>query len=71
MLANASSARSSGKVSTRGANRQGSIWGANANWLHLMQGDKTILLLSNTNATNLGEMAQELAMAAYGQEKLK
>lgn len=60
-----------GKVSTLAANRQGSIWGANANWLHLMQGDKTILLLSNTNATNLSEMAQELAMAAYGQEKLK
>lgn len=56
-----------GKVTTRGANRQGSIWGANANWLHFTAQNKTILLLSNTNATNLSEMAQELAQAAYGQ----
>lgn len=33
------------------ANRQGSIWGANANWLHITDNNKTFVVLSNTNAT--------------------
>jgi hypothetical protein len=42
------------------ANRQGSIWGANANWLHLIDGNKTFIVLSNTNATNLPELTEQL-----------
>ena len=44
------------------ANRQGSIWGANANWLKLIDGNKTFIVLSNTNATNLPEMTEQLVM---------
>jgi hypothetical protein len=56
-----------GKVATQVVNRQGSIWGANASWMHCSTQGKTILLLSNTNATNLSEMGRALALAAYGQ----
>lgn len=50
------------------ANRQGSIWGANANWLHLIDGNKTIIVLSNTNATNLPELTDQLVLIATGQK---
>lgn len=49
-----------GKETFLAANRQGSIWGANANWLHLIDGDKTFVVLSNTNATNLPELTEQL-----------
>lgn len=50
------------------ANRQGSIWGANANWLHLIEHHKTIIVLSNTNATDLQELTEKLVLATTGQE---
>ncbi|UPT69172.1 MAG: beta-lactamase family protein [Sphingobacteriales bacterium JAD_PAG50586_3] len=50
------------------ANRQGSIWGANANWLHLIDANKTIIVLSNTNATNLPEFTEQLVLIATGQK---
>ena len=40
--------------------RTGSIQGANANWIHTVDNGKTIIVLSNTNATNLIEMSEEL-----------
>lgn len=42
------------------ANRQGSIWGANANWLYLINEKKCIIVLSNTNASDLNEIAWKL-----------
>ncbi len=42
------------------ANRQGSIWGANSNWLYLINEKKCIIVLSNTNATDLNEIAWKL-----------
>jgi CubicO group peptidase (beta-lactamase class C family) len=50
------------------ANRQGSIWGANANWIHLIDVNKTIVILSNTNATDLQEFASQLVLVATGQK---
>jgi CubicO group peptidase (beta-lactamase class C family) len=49
------------------ANRQGSIWGANANWLHLVDQNKTILVLSNTNATNLQDLTEQMVLISTGQ----
>lgn len=49
------------------ANRQGSIWGANANWLHIIDSNKTFLILSNTNATNLQELTEQLVLVSAGQ----
>lgn len=56
-----------GKKTYRVANRQGSIWGANANWLHLLNENKTFLVLSNTNATNLTELTEQLVLISTGQ----
>jgi teichoic acid D-alanine hydrolase len=49
------------------ANRQGSIWGANADWLHLIADNKTIIVLSNTDATNLPALTEQLVLVATGQ----
>lgn len=57
-----------GSKSFRMANRQGSIWGANANWLHLIDNNKTVIVLSNTNATNLPEMTDQLLLIATRQK---
>lgn len=43
-------------------NRQGSIWGANAYWIHIMDNNTTIIIVSNTNATNLHTLAEEFAL---------
>lgn len=56
-----------GNQNIKAANRQGSIWGANANWLHLMKQNKIFLILSNTNATNLQEMTEQLVLQSTGQ----
>lgn len=57
-----------GTITSRTANRQGSIWGANTNWMHLIDINKTIIIFSNTNATNLGEMAEQLILVSTGQK---
>jgi CubicO group peptidase (beta-lactamase class C family) len=57
-----------GNLTTKAANRQGSIWGANANWLHLIDKNKTFIILSNTNATNLQDLTQQLALVATAQK---
>ena len=49
-----------GKKTFKAANRQGSIWGANANWLHLMEPNKSFIILSNTNASDLSKLTEAL-----------
>ncbi|MBK8567943.1 MAG: beta-lactamase family protein [Saprospiraceae bacterium] len=44
----------------RAADRQGSIWGSNAAWLHLIEEQKTVIILSNTNVSDLGEIRNKL-----------
>jgi CubicO group peptidase (beta-lactamase class C family) len=44
----------------RAADRQGSIWGSNATWLHLIDAQKTVIILSNTNISDLGEIRNKL-----------
>ena len=60
-----------GDQTFKAANRQGSIWGANANWLHLTEGNKTFLVLSNTNATNLPEFTEQLVILATGKKAIE
>jgi CubicO group peptidase (beta-lactamase class C family) len=50
------------------ANRQGSIWGANANWLHLIDNNKTFIVFSNTNATDLQELTAQLVLVSTEQK---
>jgi CubicO group peptidase (beta-lactamase class C family) len=57
-----------GNITSKVANRQGSIWGANANWLHLIDKNKTILIISNTNATNLSELTDQLVLVSTNQK---
>lgn len=52
------------------ANRQGSIWGANTNWVHLIDKNKTVIVFSNTNATNLSELAEQLVLVSTGQKAI-
>lgn len=59
-----------GNQSFKSANRQGSIWGANANWLHLIENGKTFIVLSNTNATDLSKLTELLVLVATGQSML-
>lgn len=40
--------------------RTGGILGANSNWIHSMNSKKTIIVLSNTDATSLYDMSAEL-----------
>ena len=49
----------------RAADRQGSIWGSNATWLHLIEAQKTVVILSNTNVTDLGEMRLKLLSKSF------
>jgi teichoic acid D-alanine hydrolase len=56
-----------GNKSFKQAMRQGSIWGANADWVHLIDAKKSIIILSNTNATDLPDFASQLIRVATGQ----
>lgn len=57
-----------GTENLKTANRQGSIWGANTNWVHLIDKNKTVIIFSNTNATNLNEFAEQLVLVSTGQK---
>lgn len=48
--------------------RTGAILGSNANWIHTMEKGKTIIVLSNTNATNLFELSEKLYLLSIGKE---
>lgn len=49
-----------GLLNTKFAYRPGGIYGSAANWIHVIDSNRTIIVLSNTNATNLFEMSQQL-----------
>lgn len=49
-----------GKVKTVGADRQGSIWGSNTTWLHLIPENKVVIIFSNTNATDINSLREAL-----------
>ena len=57
-----------GTITSRTANRQGSIWGANTNWVRLIDNNKTVIVFSNTNATNLSELTEQLILVSTGQK---
>ena len=57
-----------GTLNTRFAYRPGGIYGSSANWIHVLDSNKTILAFSNTNATNLFEMSQQLYAISTGQK---
>ncbi|MBC8033941.1 MAG: beta-lactamase family protein [Chitinophagaceae bacterium] len=48
--------------------RPGGILGSTANWIHTMKSGKTIIALSNTNATNLYELSEKLYLTSIGKE---
>ena len=48
--------------------RTGGILGSNANWIHTMNSDKTIIVLSNTNATNLYAFSEKLYLESIGEQ---
>jgi len=47
------------------ANRQGSIWGANANWIHVLGKNETVIVLSNSNTCNLPDMTNALLQSSF------
>jgi CubicO group peptidase (beta-lactamase class C family) len=50
-----------GKVKTKVMDRRGSISGANAAWYHFINENKTIIVLSNSNAADVVELREEFA----------
>lgn len=48
--------------------RTGGILGSNANWIHTLDTGKSIIVLSNTNATNLYELSEKLYLASIGKD---
>lgn len=56
-----------GTITARAADRQGSISGNNATWIHLIDQDKTVIIFSNTDATNINEMRKKFVLASLGQ----
>ena len=57
-----------GALNTKFAYRPGGIYGSTANWIHVIDSNRTIIAFSNTNATNLFEMSQQLNAVATGQK---
>lgn len=48
--------------------RPGGILGSNTNWIHTMENNKSIIVFSNTNATNLYEMSEQLYLISKGEK---
>ncbi|MEZ4874541.1 MAG: serine hydrolase domain-containing protein [Flavobacteriaceae bacterium] len=48
--------------------RTGAIQGFTANWIHTLENKKTILVLSNTNATNLYALSEKLYLASLAKK---
>ena len=57
-----------GALNTKFAYRPGGIYGASANWIHVIDSNRAIIVLSNTNATNLFGMSQDLNAVATNQK---
>ncbi len=57
-----------GNVNTLFAERQGEGYGHSANWVHLIDKDVTLIILSNTkNIQYLNKMRVRIISAYYGQ----
>lgn len=56
-----------GAVTARAADRRGSIFGSNATWIHLIDQKKTVIIFSNTDATDINEMREKFVLAALNQ----
>lgn len=48
--------------------RTGGILGFNANWIHTMETGKSIIILSNSNTTNLFELTEQLYLVSIGKQ---
>lgn len=48
--------------------RPGGILGSTANWIHTVKNKKTIIVMSNTDATNLFELSEKLYLASIGKK---
>jgi teichoic acid D-alanine hydrolase len=46
--------------------RTGGIQGATSNWIHTLDNKKTIIVMSNTDATNLYELSEQLYLSSMG-----
>ncbi len=44
--------------------RTGGILGSTSNWINTLKTNKTIIVMSNTNATNLYEISEKLYLAS-------
>jgi hypothetical protein len=53
-----------GPIKTKFAYRPGGIYGSSANWIHVINSNRSIIALSNTNATDLFGMSQQLNAVA-------
>ena len=57
-----------GVFSTKFVYRPGGILGSNTNWIHTLDNNKSIIVFSNTNATNLYEMSEQLYLISKGEK---
>jgi CubicO group peptidase (beta-lactamase class C family) len=48
--------------------RPGGILGSTSNWIHMLDNKKSIIVFSNTDATNLYEMSEQLYLISTGQK---
>lgn len=56
-----------GAIKARAADRQGEISGNKASWIHLIDRKKTVIILSNSDATDINEMREKLVLASLEQ----
>ncbi|MEO8074151.1 MAG: serine hydrolase domain-containing protein, partial [Acidobacteriota bacterium] len=56
-----------GAIKAIAADRQGSIAGSNATWIHLIDQKKTIIILANSDAANINEMREKFVLASLAQ----
>ncbi len=56
-----------GAVTARAADRQGSISGNKSTWIHLIDQKKTVIIFSNSDATNINEMREKFVLSSLNQ----
>lgn len=57
-----------GIFDTKFVYRPGGILGSNTNWIHSFDNNKSFIVFSNTNATNLYEMSEQLYLISKGEK---
>lgn len=57
-----------GIFNTKFVYRPGGILGSNTNWIHTLDDKKSIIVFSNTSATNLYEMSEQLYLISKGEK---